>query len=245
MIAPSRPAIIGVLSHMQSKLWYLQNIDLFKEMTEDEMAMLDRITSMSSARKKEPIYLPGDPSRQVYLLKSGRIKISRITEEGKEITLALLKPGEIFGELEVLDDTPRDTLAEALDDAELCVIQRKDFLSMLESKPDLSIRLTKLIGFRLRNIESRIEELVFRDVPARLAHLLMQMAKEFGKQEDGGIRIGAGLTHQELANLIGSTRETVSATLGDFKRQGLLQLDGHSMIIVQSEKLTRLFSRGS
>lgn len=210
------------------------------------MEALDRITSMSSVKKKEPIYLPGDLSRQVYLLKSGRVKISRITEDGREVTLALLRPGEIFGELEVLEETPRDTMAEALDDVELCIIQREDFLKILRAKPDLSIRLTKLIGFRLRNIESRIEELVFRDVPARLARLLMEMAKEFGKQEGEreGVRIGARLTHQEIANLIGSTRETVSATLGEFKRQGLLHLDGHSIRITHREKLARLFGSG-
>jgi CRP-like cAMP-binding protein len=227
---------------MKTKLWYLQNIDLFKEMAKEEMETLDRITSMSSAKKKEPIYLPGDPSRQVYLLKSGRVKISRITEDGREVTLALLRPGEIFGELEVLEETPRDTMAEALDDTELCIIQQEDFLKILKARPDLSIRLTKLIGFRLRNIESRIEELVFRDVPARLAHVLLEMAKEFGKQEGDGVRIGVRLTHQDLANLIGSTRETVSATLGDFKRQGLLHLDGRSILITSPQKLTRLFS---
>lgn len=229
---------------MKTKLWYLQNIDLFKELTNEEMKTLDRITSMSSVKKKEPIYLPGDPSQQVYLLKSGRVKISRITADGKEITLALLRSGEIFGELEVLDETPRDTMAEALDDTELCIIQREDFLKILKAKPDLSIRLTRLAGSRLRSIESRIEELIFRDVPARLAHLLMEMAKEFGKQEGDGIRIGARLTHQDIANLIGSTRETVSATLGEFKRQGLLHLDGRHILITSPQKLTRLFNTG-
>lgn len=229
---------------MKTKLWYLQNIDLFKELTNEEMKTLDRITSMSSVKKKAPIYLPGDPSQQVYLLKSGRVKISRITADGKEITLALLKAGEIFGELEVLDKTPRDTMAEALDDAELCIIQREDFLKILQAKPDLSIRLTKLAGSRLRNIERRIEDLIFRDVPARLAHLLIEMAEEFGQQEGAGIRIEVRLTHQDLANLIGSTRETVSTTLGEFKRQGLLQRDGRSILISSPQELTRLFNTG-
>jgi CRP-like cAMP-binding protein len=226
----------------KTKIWYLQNIDLFKGSTKEEMAALDRMTSMISAKKKEPVYLPGDPSRQVYLLKSGRVKVSKITDDGKEITLALLKPGDIFGELEALDETPRDTMAEALEDIQLCVIQREDFMRMLEAKPDLSIRLTKLMGFRLRRIESRIEELVCRDVPARLAHLLLEISKEFGRQEADGIRLEIRLTHQEIANLIGSTRETVSATLGAFRRQGLLRLDERSILISSRERLTRLLS---
>jgi CRP-like cAMP-binding protein len=228
----------------KTKIWYLQNITLFKGFTEDEMAELDRITSMASVKKKKPIYLPGDPGRQVYILKSGRVKISRITEDGKEITLALLKPGEIFGELEALDETPRDTLAEALDDIQLCVIQREDFMALLKKHMDLFFRLTKLIGFRLRSIESRIEEMVFRDVPARLAHLLLELGKEFGQQEGNNTRIGIRLTHQEIANLIGSTRETVTSTLTDFRKQGMVQLDSHYILITNSQKLTRLLGQG-
>ncbi|MGH7274483.1 MAG: Crp/Fnr family transcriptional regulator, partial [Nitrospiria bacterium] len=109
-----------------------------------------------------------------------------------------------------------------------------------KAKPDLSIRLTKFIGFRLRRIESRIEELVYRDVPARLAHLLLEISKEFGQQEANGIRLGIRLTHQEIANLIGSTRETVSATLGEFRRQGLLRLDSRFIILIRLQELAQL-----
>lgn len=202
--------------------------------------ILEKVASMSPVKKNEPIFLPGDPSREVYLLKTGRVKISRITENGKELTMALLKPGNIFGELEALDGTPRDTLAEALDDTVLCLIPRDPFLVMLKSKPDLSFRLTKIIGFRLRRIESRIEELVYKDVPTRVAHVLIEMARDFGTQDDKGTRIGIRLTHQEIANLIGSTRETVTATLGDLRRQGFLEFDNRSILITNLDRLSSL-----
>ena len=224
---------------VKTKIWYLQKIKLFKESTPEEMEELARMTRMESVKKRTAIFLPGDPSQQVYLLKEGRVKISRISEGGREITLALLEPGEIFGELDILDDSPRDTLAEALDDSQLCVIHKALFLAMIRRRPELSLRLTKLIGFRLKRIESRVEDLIFRDVPARLAHLLLELSKNHGKATGQGILLQIKITHQEMANLIGSIRETVSAVLGDFKKEGLLAFEGRRLILVRPDLLQK------
>lgn len=225
---------------MQSKFWFLKQIKLFSNLKDEALNDLDKITRMEEVKRRQPVYLPGDPANTVYLLKAGRVKISRVTEDGKEFTLAILEPGEVFGELEVLEGTPRDTVAEALEDISICVLQRKDFEEVLQKNPDLTIRLTKLIGFRLKKIESRIEDLVFRDVPTRLAHLLLSLSKEFGKQNEDGVRLSVKMTHQELANLIGSTRETVSATLNDFKRQGLIQQEHHAITIRDQNRLSSI-----
>ncbi len=221
----------------KSKLWYLKKINLFTGMSSEEMGELATKTRMESVSKKTPIFFPGDPSQQVYLLKEGRVKISRLSEEGREVTIALLEPGEIFGELEVLGDAPRDTLAEALDDSKVCVVRKDLFLHMLSQKPELSFRLTKLIGFRMRKIESRVEDLVFKDVPARLAHLLLDLAKKYGKETPEGISLKIKITHQEIANLIGSIRETVSAILGDFKREGWIAFEGRQIKLLKPDKL--------
>ncbi|MBI5747297.1 MAG: Crp/Fnr family transcriptional regulator [Nitrospirae bacterium] len=222
---------------LNSKIWYLQRINLFKEIPADDMEELARVTRMELAKKKETIFLPGESSRQVYLLKTGRVKISRISEEGRELTLALLEPGEIFGELEILEGSARDTIAEAMEESQLCVIQKEQFLSLIRKRPELSFRLTKLIGLRLRRIESRVEDLVFRDVPSRLAHLLIQLSEEYGKETPEGIILNIQITHQEMANLIGSIRETVSATLGEFKKEGLITFDGRKIIILRPDLL--------
>lgn len=224
---------------IKSKLWYLQKIRLFNEMSREEMEDLARTARMESVKKKNTIFLPGDPSLQVYLLKEGRVKISRVSEEGREVTLALLEPGEIFGELEALDDSPRGALAEALDDTQLCVIQREFFVALIRRKPELSFRLTKLIGFRMRRIESRVEDLVFRDVPARLAHLLIQLSKDHGKGMPEGISLQIKLTHQEMANLIGAIRETVSAILGEWKKEGLIAVEGRRIILYRLDLLQK------
>ncbi len=224
---------------LNSKIWYLQRINLFKEIPADDMEELARVTRMELAKKKETIFLPGESSQQVYLLKTGRVKISRISEEGRELTIALLGPGEIFGELEILEGSARDTIAETMEDSQLCVIQKEQFLSLIRKRPELSFRLTKLIGLRLRRIESRVEDLVFRDVPSRLAHLLLQLSEEYGKATPEGILLDIKITHQEMANLIGSIRETVSATLGEFKKEGLITFEGRKIIILSLELLKK------
>jgi CRP/FNR family cyclic AMP-dependent transcriptional regulator len=231
---------MGHASPAPPKLWYLKRIHLFSGLSRAELLEMDRITRMQEFKKRQRIYLPGDPSNTVYLLKKGRVKIASSASSGKEVTFEILDPGEIFGELEALEDSPREALAETLDDALICAIRREDFTRYLREHPDLMVKLTKLMGFRLRKIRSRVEDLVFRDVPARLAHLLLELKKTDGVPEGAGIRLGVKLTHQEMANLIGCSRETVSATLGQFRERRLISIDGRSITILDSYGLHRL-----
>ncbi|MBI3809035.1 MAG: Crp/Fnr family transcriptional regulator [Nitrospirae bacterium] len=225
-----------------SKLWYLKHIKLFSGLSQAELQEMERITRMQEIKKKQPIYLPGDPATTVYLLKKGRVKITSSAPSGKEVTFEILEAGEIFGELEVLEDSPRETQAEALDDALICAIRREDFDRYLREHPNLSVKLTKLIGLRLRKIQTRVEDLVFRDAPARLAHLLLELSKTDGAPDGASIRLHARLTHQEMANLIGCSRETVSTILGQFRDQSLIRIDGRSMSILNPNGLSRLVS---
>lgn len=230
------------LQSTPNKLWYLKHIRLFDGITPSEMQEMERITRMQEVKKRQPLYLPGDPSSSVYLLKQGRVKLANTGASGKEVTFEILEPGEVFGEMEVLEGSPRETAAEALDDTLICVIRREDFDRYLATHPNVSVKLTKLIGLRLRKIQSRIEDLVFRDVPARLAHLLVELSKSDGVKAPQGIRLRAKLTHQEMANLIGCSRETVTNTLGQFKDHGLIQMDGRTITILQPDGLSRLAS---
>jgi CRP/FNR family cyclic AMP-dependent transcriptional regulator len=222
-----------------SKLWYLKHIRLFSGLGPAELKEMDRITRMQEVKKRQPIYLQGDPANTVYLLKKGRVKISSTAPSGKEVTFEILEAGEIFGELE---ESPREASAEALDDTLICAINREDFDRYLRDHPDLTVKLTKLIGFRLRKIHSRVEDLVFRDVPARLAHVLLELIETAGVPEASGIRIRAKLTHQELANLVGCSRETVSTLLGHFRERGLICTEGRSIIVLDKSALSQLLS---
>jgi len=213
------------------KIWYLKRINLFQAMNRDEMMDLAQKTTMKNFRKKELIYLSGQPGEYLYLLKKGVVKISKLTADGRELTLALLKPGEIFGELEALGTGETGAQAEAHSDVIICVLRRKDLLDLMQMKPDLGIRLSKLIGFRRRIIENRMENLIFRNIPQRLAALFLELKEEFGRKEGDEITIGVPLTHEDLASLIGSARATVTEVLNDFKKQGILQAAGKIFII--------------
>lgn len=220
------------------KTWYLKRINVFKGMSDSEVKHLDDITFMKHYDKKDLIYLPGDASDQVYLLKEGRVKISKLSEDGREITLVILEPGEIFGESAIVDDEDtRSTVAEAFENAYLCVISRKDFEEFINNKPELALSVTKLMGFRRRQIETMLEDLVFRGVHERLALLLLRLSERHGKDVDGNKLIDIGLTHYDYANLIGSTRETTTACLNDFKREGLIEFQKRKVVILNEKGL--------
>lgn len=220
-----------------SKLWYLKKFNLFEEFTPEEMEALVPITHMGRTPLGTPFYLPQDPSDRVFLLKEGRVKISKVSEDGKQLTLGILEPGEIFGELALVDEGPRGTTAEALEDTFICVIGRRDFERLLEKKPGLALKVTKLIGVRRKAIEAKVEDLVFKDVGSRLAKLLLELAASYGTKVGKGTRIDVKLTHQELAALIGSTRETTTSTLNEFRRLGLIEVEKRRIVVVDDEAL--------
>ena len=226
---------------MTSKLWYLKQIDLFSELSDQEIQEIASLSRMEAVKKGEFIYFPDDPSDSVYLLKEGRVKVSRLSEDGREVTLAILRPGELFGELALADEGPRETIAEAIDDSLLCVINKADFERTIKGRPGLALKVFKLVGLRLRRLETKVEELVFRNVPSRLAQLLIRLAKEYGRPSQDGTILGLSLSHRELANLVGSTRETVTLVLNDFRKQGIIEIYRRRILIKKElEKIAQI-----
>ena len=223
-----------------SKHWYLKHIKVFADLPEEDKKELREISHMTSYRKHEQICFPGQPADTVYLLKQGRVKISRVNEKGQEAILCLLEPGEIFGEVEALSRKPRETLVQALEPVLVCEISRDNFEHFLERCPDAAIRILKTVGGRLREVESKFSDLVFHSAPARLAKLLVQLGESMGERDQDTIRLNIRLTHQNLANLIGTSRETVSALLGQFQRQGLLNQDRRQICLVDTNKLANI-----
>lgn len=222
---------------VQSKLWYLKRFNLFEEFDPMEMETLVPITNMEKVMARHLVYLPDDPSDRVFFLKTGRVKISRLSEEGKEVTLAILEPGEVFGELALVDEGPRGTVAEVLEDTVVCYIECLDFQKLLDRKPGLALKVSKLIGARRKALEAKVEDLVFRDVNSRLAKLLLKLAESYGTVVTKGVRIDVKLNHRELANLIGSTRETTTASLNGFRRRGLITSEKRRLVVVDRSGL--------
>jgi CRP/FNR family transcriptional regulator, cyclic AMP receptor protein len=224
----------------QRALWYLKKIPLFQDLGPDAMTRLAETVQIAEIRRRQVIYLPGDPGRTVYFVNGGRVKISKVTRDGKELTLAYRGPGELFGEIALVEGGPREEMAEAMENALLTEMERGDFERLIQTQPLLGLRLARLLTQRRRDIENKIENLVFKDVNSKLAELLIRLAAEFGVDDARGTLVALKITHQEMANLIGSTRETVSLTLSQFKRKGLIRTDGRKVIIADREGLKAL-----
>ena len=224
----------------KKKLWYLKRFNLFESIDQEEMESISKMVVDNQVRKKQPVYLAGDPSENLYFLKEGRVKITRVDESGKEITLTLLEPGEVFGELGLFDDSPRETTAIALEDSLICMMRRSDFEKLMSNKPELSFKLSKLMGLKLRHIENRIDELIFSDVPTRLARLLLRLVDQHPRLTRQGMRINIKLSQQELANLIGATREMTSSVLNSFKKDELIDIQEKFIYILNRKELVKI-----
>ena len=223
------------------KLWYLKQINIFHGLDEASLLKVNKIAIHKYLKKKDIIYLPGDKNDKVYLLKEGRVKVSRLSEDGREMTMIILEPGEIFGESALYSEGQhRSTMAEALDDAMICTVYRNEFEALLKTNPEIFLRVTKAIGKRRKEVENRLEDMVFRSVPSRLAHLFLNLAKKYGKPTENGLMLDIPLTHLEIANLIGSTRETTTTQINELKRQGWIDVRKRSIYITDEAGLRDL-----
>lgn len=224
----------------RNTLWCVKRIDFFHELTEEGLEQVAQMSKMLILGRGQQILIQGDPGGYVYCLASGRVKISRFCPEGKELIVDIIMPGGIFGEILGGGETVQDTVTEAMDDVLLCLIPRSRFEQLLRVHPELSFRLIELIGLRLRWIESRIADLVCKDVQARLATILLHLAREHGTRDSRGVLLRPHITQQQLAGLIGASRGVVNQSLGDFKRKGLISVEGRRIIIYDQNALASL-----
>lgn len=220
-----------------SKLWYLERFHLTDALTEAQKQDVRAMARMAEVARGQRIYLPGDPSDSVFLLKAGVVRISTPPDAGDERILAFLYPGDIFGELAVVDEAPRGHLATAHDDVVLCSFPRDVLLRVIQQAPALGYRITKLMGVRLRRFETRVEELLFKSAHARVAHALLEMASDYGVRDNGGVVIPIRLNQRDLGNLVGLARETVNVVLQEFRQRGLVDASRRNIRITDPSRL--------
>ncbi len=220
-----------------NKIWHLKRFNFFTCLSQNEMMEFSRKALEKRYAKKEMIFLPGDRGDKVYLLKAGVVKISKYAENGKEVILAMINPGEIFGEMALIDPTPREHVAEAVMDSYLCIVDREMFMQYLRRNPEMSMQITKIIGLKFKRLRQKVEDLVFRNVYQRLAGLLIHLTDTYGYDKGGKTYLYIKLTHADMASLIGSTRETTTAILNEFKRENLIDFDGRKLVILDFDRL--------
>ncbi len=218
-------------------LWQLKQFDLLAQLNEGQLEELSTWIKDFRYHEDELIYLPGESSELVYFLKKGKVKLSYLDQSGKEFTVDIIDKGELFGEMSLVSEEGRSLKAEAIEDVVLCTVSKRDFLHFIRENPQLSLSVAKQIGQHKREIQTSLTDLIFKDVPTRLAGVLCKMADDYGRNVNGDLEIGLRFTHEELAKLIGSTRETTTARLNEFEADGLIEKDREKIVITDEKGL--------
>lgn len=201
---------------MEDKMHHLSTMEIFRDLSEREREELDRITTMSTVRKSKVFYRPEEMGEVLFILKKGIVQLYRISPEGKKLVIATLDKGSLFGEMALLGQQMHNTFAEATTDCTICVMSRNDLERLILQRPQIALRILEITGRRLRDAESRLEDLAFKGIPARLSLLLLRLS--------GGEDRIVGYTHQDLAEMVGTYRETATQVLNDLKSKGLIEI---------------------
>lgn len=201
-----------------------QRVQILFGLSPDEMT---RITGYARSLRKargEFIYMPGDRADYVYILKQGRVKLSVLSESGKEIAIDIIQPGEIFGEFALVDEAPRSNMTQALDDILMWVFFKQDFIHLIASQPKLALSYIRLVGDRRRRMEKKLSDITSKDVSARVCELLHEISTSTAEGEANNTDYLVPLTHQDVASLIGAARQTTTTVLNDLERRGIIEL---------------------
>jgi CRP/FNR family transcriptional regulator, cyclic AMP receptor protein len=217
----------------------LKQAPLFAELDDEAAGTLAAAMGTIKLNKGDVLFHEGDTEDRLYVVVSGKIKLGRSGSAGRENLLAVLGPGQMFGELSVFDPGPRSSTASAVTPCELRVLEHDELTQWLTGRPEVARGLLGQLASRLRRANENAADLVFSDVPGRVAKALLDLAKRFGDQRDEGIHVHHDLTQEELAQLVGASRETVNKALADFAARGWIRLEPRSVTLIDVERVER------
>lgn len=222
---------------IEKKAVLLKNVPLFAELGGDEVYALAEVSAVRVVPPDAIILLADEEGDTLFVIVNGRVKVTVMSEDGREVILSILKDGDIFGEMSLLDGKPRSASVIATDETEMIMLRRSDFLTRLERFPQMASKMLSTLAARLRRTNRQVESLALLNVYGRIAGTLLQLAEDQGVKDERGITIPERPIHQEIANMAGTTRETVSRVLNDLERRGYISRDGRSIVIQSSERL--------
>lgn len=216
----------------------LRKVPLFSGLEAEDLTALASIVTRKEFGKREALFHQGDPGEEFMILTDGSVKVELMNSEGKELTLTILTPYQFLGELALLDDVPRSATVVSMEQSVLLSINKRDFARLLESFPRMSIPMLRQLTRRVRVLTDDIASMAFLDSYSRVTRKILNLGEEMGKETpEGHIFIDRPLTHQQLANLVGTTRETVTKILNEMKDNGLLDIRKHRITILDREEL--------
>jgi CRP/FNR family transcriptional regulator len=232
---------------MVGATWHTDPVDLdvvrraplFKALDDEAASALQSEMSRSHMERGDVLFHEGDRGDTLYVIAEGKIKLGRTSPDGRENLVAILGPGEMFGELSLFDPGPRTMTATAVAETQLLGLGNDSLTAILTGRPEVSKTLLAALAQRLRRTNAHLADLVFTDVPGRVAKALLDLSERFGRPVEGGIMVSHDLTQEELAQLVGASRETVNKALADFATRGWLRLEARAVLILDVERLKR------
>lgn len=216
----------------------VRNATLFAGLDEESTNALMKFMKPRSIRRGTSLFHEGDTGDELYIVSTGKLKVGRESPDGRENLLSVVGPGEIIGELALFDPGPRSSTVTAVSQSEVLSLKHEDLLSWLKDRPQAAMNLLKALAQRLRRTNETVGDLVFSDVPGRVAKAILDMKNRFGKPAADGILVPHDLTQEELAQLVGASRETVNKALAEFAERRWIRLEGRSVVILDLDRLT-------
>ena len=217
----------------------MRKAPLFATLDDEAAAALMGSMSTSRLERGDVLFREGDQGNRLYVIGEGKIKLGLTSVDGRENLLAVLGPGEMFGELSLFDPGPRTATATAVAETQLIALGHDDLKSFLSSRPAIASHLLAALARRLRRTNDSLADLVFTDVPGRVAKALLDLSNRFGRPAGDGILVAHDLTQEELASLVGASRETVNKALADFVARGWIKLEARAVVLTDAERLRR------
>lgn len=218
----------------------LQLVPFFTGLQVDEAEELAQHLIPRRFGTGQVIFHLGDPGGLLYLINRGKVKISHATPDGQEVVLAILGPGDFFGELALLDDSPRSATAVALEATETWTLHRDKFIEYLTDRPDFALHVLKTLARHIRRLNTQLADIFFLDLSGRLARVLLNLADQYGRKSLDGTTIDLVLTQTDLAEMTGATRVSINKTLGRFRRSGWIRMNGRRVTVVDHDALAAL-----
>jgi CRP-like cAMP-binding protein len=235
----------GQRRSFSEKLGLLRDLELFSGLSEADIEAIGHATTMIQCQPRQVILSPGDPPDRIHILKAGRVRVYRVTPDGKQLTLDIYEKGTILGDMRLLgQDRLPEAYAETINAAVICTITPDELRRLIERYPIIGVNIITFLSRRLQEAERELEAMAYQRVGQRLARKLTDLAQRFGVETVRGTLIQARLTQQELAEMIGTTRETLAHTLADFRRRGLLDTAHHQVLIRDAEQLAEVAQEG-
>ena len=217
----------------------LAKAGIFQGVDPDAALALGSQLEMVDYARGSSIFAEGELGDRLYVILTGKVKLGRHSPDGRENLLAVMGPSDMFGELSVFDPGPRTSSATAVTDVRLATMDRDALREWINKRPEIAEQLLRVLARRLRRTNNALADLIFTDVPGRVAKQLLALSERFGSEEPDGLRVHHDLTQEELAQLVGASRETVNKALADFVHRGWIQLQGKSVVVLDEDRLRR------